>query len=106
MASPEPEAEEVREGKIYAVVAYLSLLCIIPLIVKKENPFVLFHGKQGLVIFIGEVALFILSIAFPFLWRIGLLLLLSLSFLGIIAALQGRSVRLPVVAKIADRITL
>ena len=49
------------EGKIFATFAYLSVLCVIPLIAKKHNKFVVFHTKQGLVIFIGEVIAFLLG---------------------------------------------
>ena len=31
---------DVLDGKMYAVLAYLSIFCIIPLIVKKNNAFV------------------------------------------------------------------
>ena len=96
----------ILEGKIYAVVAYLSILCVIPLVLKKENPFVLAHGKQGLVIFVGQVALFILHIVLPGIFNIGLFLLGVLSFWGIIEVLRGHYVRLPVVADLADKISL
>ena len=58
------EDREVLEGKIFALLSYLSIFCIIPLILKKDNRFVLLHGKQGLVIFVAEVGVFILSIIF------------------------------------------
>lgn len=101
-----PKDNDVLEGKIYAILAYLSILCIIPLIMKKENAFVLFHGKQGLVIFVGEVAVFISSIVFPWLFKPGIFILFALSFLGIIAVLQGRYLRLPVITNISEKITL
>ena len=55
------ENKEVQEGKIFAILAYLSVLCVIPLLLKKDNKFALHHGKQGLVIFIGEIAMGILA---------------------------------------------
>ncbi len=98
---------ETDEGKIFAVMSYLSILCILPLLLKKDNPFVQCHGKQGLVIFIGEVAVFILSIVLGegFL-RLGLFLFGVLSFWGIIEVLRGKDTQLPVVSDIADKITL
>ena len=56
------QAQEVKEGKIFAMVAYWFFLCILPLILKKENKFAVFHGKQGLVLFIFLVAGFIFRI--------------------------------------------
>lgn len=101
------EPSDIKEGKIYAVLAYLSILCIIPLILKKDNEFVLKHGKQGLVIFLGQVAFFIIHILLG-IWilKIGMFILGGLSFFGIIHALRGRYVRLPVVSDIADSIYL
>ena len=99
--------KEVIEGKIFAVLAYLSILCIIPLVFKKDNDFVLNHGKQGLVIFLAEVAIFIVHIVLgPWVLKYGLFLLGIFSFLGIIAALKGEYVCMPVISDIAQKITL
>ncbi|MBI5149548.1 MAG: hypothetical protein HZA28_02090 [Candidatus Omnitrophica bacterium] len=101
------EDPEILEGKGFAILAYLSILCIIPLILKKDNPFVLAHGKQGLVIFLGQVAVIIVSIILgQWALRLGMFVLLVFAFIGIIAVLQGREVRLPVVSEIADKITM
>lgn len=98
--------QQVLDGKIFAVLSYLSILCVIPLIFKKENEFVLQHGKQGLIIFLGEVAVFIASIVLPWILKLGMFILLALSFTGIISALKGKFARLPFVADIADSIVL
>ena len=104
--SPSPSKEDILEGKMYALLAYLSILCMIPLILKKKNPFVLVHGKQGLVLFVAEVGVFIFSIISPQLSSPLMFLLMAFSFWGIIAVLRGRTVRLPVAASIADKIVL
>jgi len=98
---------QVAEGKVFAILAYLSILCIIPLLFKKENSFVLEHGKQGLVLFLGEVGVFIVHILFgAWILRLGMFVLLAMSFVGIIAVLKGRPLKLPVVSGIAQKITL
>lgn len=104
---PGSEADQILEGKIFAVLSYLSILCIIPLVWKKENPFVLRHGKQGLVIFLGEVAVFIIHIVLgDWILRLGIFVFGVISFIGIVAALKGRHIDLPVVSGIAQKITL
>ncbi len=106
MTSPR-RSEEILEGKIFALLSYLSILCILPLLFKKENAFVLQHGKQGLVIFLGEVAVFIVHIILgSWIFRLGIFVFGIFSFLGIIAVLRGRYVKLPGIADIADKITL
>ncbi|MBF0489224.1 MAG: hypothetical protein HQL15_01220 [Candidatus Omnitrophica bacterium] len=98
--------EDILDGKIYALLSYLSILCILPLILKKNNPFVLAHGKQGLVIFVAEVAIWIVSIVIPVLLAPLTFILLVLSFWGLIAVLKGEFVRLPLVSNWADKISL
>lgn len=100
-------SQEVLEGKIFALLAYLSILCIIPLLFKKENAFVLKHSKQGLVLFVGGVGVFIIQLVLGhWFFKLGMLILGVFSFIGIIQVLQGRYARLPLVADIADKITL
>ena len=41
---------------VYAILSYLWILCLIPVLMKKEDEFVKFHAKQGLMLFIVEVA--------------------------------------------------
>ena len=103
------EDKEVQEGKIFAVLAYLSVLCLVPLLLKKDNKFAFHHGKQGLVIFIGEVAIGILA-WIPFLgWvlaPIGSLIFFVVSLIGIIQALRGDYWKCPVVSDIAEKIKI
>jgi fumarate reductase subunit D len=98
--------DDIIDGKMYAVMAYLSILCIIPLILKKNNPFVLAHGKQGLVLFVAEAGTMILSIVFSWVFNPLMLLLMVLSFWGMVSAIRGIMVELPVVSDIADKIVL
>ena len=108
MSRPDsPKEKLIREGKVFAILAYLSILCIVPLIFKKDNDFVLSHSKQGLVIFVGQVGVFVLHIVLgTWILRLGMFVLWVLSFLGIIAVLKGNYIQLPVIARIADQITL
>ena len=107
MASTDSRREkDVVEGKVFAILAYLSILCIIPLVLKKDNSFVLSHGKQGLVIFIAEVAVFVVSVIFEPIFRPFIFFLGVLSLWGIITVLKGEYVKLPIIADIAEKITL
>jgi len=103
------EEKEIQEGKILAVIGYLGILCIVPLLLKKENKFAFYHGKQGLILFIVEVAAFILSVI-PFLGPLVLRLAFFVcglfSLWGIIQSLLGNYSRLFLVSDIADKITI
>ena len=97
--------KEIQEGKIFAFMGYLSFLCIIPLVFKKDNDFVLFHAKQGLVIFVAEVAVFILSIVIN-IRSFGILVFGLLSLWGIFLALSGKRTKIPIVYDISEKISL
>ena len=98
--------EDILDGKMYAVLAYLSILCIVPLILKKNNAFVLSHGRQGLVLFVAEVGTLVVSIILPWCFRPLLFILFGFSFWGMVTAIRGQTVELPVIARIAEKITL
>ena len=107
MRGHEEENDYILEGKVFAMLGYLSILCIIPLILKKENRFVLKHAKQGLVIFVAEVAVFILHILLGvWVFKIGMFICGVASFIGILASLRGHYVKLPFVSEIARSIHL
>lgn len=94
----------VEPNKLMAALSYLGILVLIPLFVSRKDPFVVFHAKQGLVVLIGYV---IAGIATSILWLaiIGNLLwlvLMIVSIIGLIQALQGKRWRIPGIAQIAD----
>jgi len=99
---------EIIEGKVFAILSYLSILCILPLLLKKENNFVLSHGKQGLVIFVCEVGAFVIHTVPLFHWvrDLSMPVFGILSLVGIVAVLKGQYIRLPIISEIADKITL
>jgi len=99
--------QPVFNERVLTLLAYFPFLCIIPLLVKKDDAFVLAHGKQGLVIFVAEVGVFILSIILPaVIMKVGMFVLLVLAFMGMLAVLNGKTVQLPVVSRLAEKIIL
>ena len=101
--------KQVQEGKFFALISYISFLCVISLLLKKDNKFALYHAKQGLVLFVFEVAAFILAII-PFLgWLIWILSFIAFtlaSLWGILQVLMGEYGHIPVVSKVAKKIVL
>jgi uncharacterized membrane protein len=108
MTNPEHE-KDIQEGKFFAVISYITFLCIIALVLKKENKFALYHAKHGLVLFVFEVAAFILSII-PVLGfligTIGLICFTLASLWGILQSLMGNYSRILLISDIADKIVL
>ncbi len=105
----EQKDKDIEENKIIAALSYVGILCLIPLLAKKESKFAQFHGKQGLVLFIAWIIVWVIGII-PFLgWLIfffGSIALLVLSILGIIQALSGKYWKIPFLSQYAERIKL
>jgi len=101
--------KEIEEGKIFAVIGYLGILCLIPLLLKKENKFALFHGKQGLVLLIGEVGAAVINIV-PILgqliWILAVMVFGILSLVGIVQSLMGNYWKMPVIGEVAEKISI
>lgn len=99
------------DTKVFAAISYLSILFIIPWVVKKEHPFVAFHIKQGMALFFAEVVVwFILWLIESFLTTVfsyhaaGLVVWLNkliwivfvaVSLIGIYYATTGKEKPLP-----------
>lgn len=93
----------------YAILSYLWVLCLIPFLMKKENSFVKFHARQGLMLFIVEVALGIIGII-PFIGSfismIGIVICGVLSIIAIVQVLMGKEWKMPVIADLAENIKI
>lgn len=95
------DPKDAEENKWWAVLSYLGILFLIPLLAKKDSKFAQFHAKQGLVIAIGELFAW-----FPvFGWVLGIILFVF-SIMGIINVLCGREEKLPVIGDLAEKINL
>ncbi len=103
------EDKEIKEGRLFAMLGYLSILCLVPLLLKKDNEFALYHGKQGLVLFIWLVAASIIA-PIPLLgwgiWIISAVLIVALSAIGIIQVLMGKYWKMPYISNIASKISI
>ena len=106
--TPEPETPEKpkkEEKDLTAILSYIGILFLIPLLACKDNAFAQFHAKQGLVLFIAEIATVMISWIPVIGWIVGMIcwiMWLVLSIIGIVNVLNGKKERLPVIGKFAD----
>jgi uncharacterized membrane protein len=102
-------AKLTGEQTVFAILSYLGILVLIPLLVKKDDEFVHFHAKQGLVMLLVWIAVWIVTMI-PFIgWVIGPLLsvvMLIVSLIAIIQVLMGKKWEIPVVATYADKLNV
>lgn len=100
---------DFSEQPVMATLSYLGPLVIIPFLTHRDNPFVLFHIKQGLVLFILLLILQFIQFILVFLLPLMIPLyvgLLVLGMVGILNALRRKEVELPIIGKFASHIKL
>ena len=98
--------EEVKETNAIALFSYLGILLVIPLLVAKEDPFVKFHVKQGLVLLIAGLIVPVFAWIPIVGWLFGIVavpVLLVFAIMGIVNVLQGREKELPLIGQYGDR---
>ena len=95
--------DPVVEGKAWALLSYLSLLCLLPLILKRNNEFALFHAKQGLLFFLFSIVFSLVTVVpvLGFIGMLGNLVIIILCVVGLFKVLQGKYWEAPVLGKIA-----
>ncbi len=91
-----------------AILAYIGPLVIVSYITSKDDPFVKFHIKQALVLFVIEVGTWVVT---SVMWQFWFLVqfinfgVFVLAVIGIINAYQGKQQELPVVGKFSSHFT-
>ena len=92
-----------------AVVAYLGIFIVIPFLFARNDTFVKFHLKQGLILVIIELltSAFGMSMMWTSYSAVAIInfVLFVLSIFGIVYAIQGKEKRLPLVGHLADNFT-
>lgn len=97
------------DSRLWAFIGYLGILCLLPLLLKRDDAFAQYHAKQGLVLFITGVIISIIGII-PFLgWAIGffgIIFVVVLWIIGIINALSGKEKPLPILGSFAQKLSI
>lgn len=93
---------QLSEERVYAAMAYLAVLVVVPLLVRRGDPYVAFHARQGLVILIGYAVALLLSSVLPRVGSLLFMLLMLASVVGLVNALIGRQWRIPLVGQAAQ----
>lgn len=105
MAKMHFDPKDVEENKLIAAIAYLWILCFVPLLLKKDSKFAYEHGKQGLVMFIvGLVGMFVFWI--PLIGWLLWLAVVILNIVAIIKALQGEFWEIPLFGQLRNKFNL
>jgi len=90
------------DSNLMAALSYLWILSVVMIMVKKDDKYVLFHAKQGLVLFLASFFLWFIPVLG---WLLQLMIVLGV-VLGFVQALSGKKWRMPIVADLAEKIDL
>lgn len=94
-------------SQLMAAMSYLGILCFVPLLRNRDDEYVNFHAKQGLVIWMwGVLAIFALYLPGVGKWAFSfsMLAVSVLSTIGIVSVLLNRAWKLPFISSIAAMI--
>jgi uncharacterized membrane protein len=103
------DTSDIEKNKVFAVLAYLGILFLVPLLAAKDSKFARYHTNQGIVLFLAFVVAYI-AIAImghiPFVGCLVLVLFPVVSIghlvfivLGIINAVNGKYKPLPLIGQ-------
>lgn len=106
----EYDPADIEQNKVFAILAYLGILVLVPILGAKESKFARFHANQGLVLLIAAIAIGIvigilqfipvLGIIFSIIGWVVNIALLVLCIIGIVNACNGKAKELPLIGSI------
>lgn len=108
-------AKKEDDRKLFAFLGvFLTIIgFIIALAVKKNDKYVMYYGKQGLVLFIAWIIAWIIAMVFAFIpvlgWMIIVIVYLGIVVLwvmGMINSLSGQMKPVPIIGGFADKINI
>ncbi|MBI2550806.1 hypothetical protein HYV73_00470 [Candidatus Uhrbacteria bacterium] len=99
------EVKAPQDKRILAAISYLGILCVVVHLIEKNDAFVRFHARQGIVLLVLWVALWVgmlVPVLGQIVWLVGSICVGILMLVGFIKALTGEWYTLPVVGKYAE----
>lgn len=96
----------IDESRLYAALCYLPFLVIAAFLIRREDVFVNWHIRQGLLV-LGAIIVSLIAAAWvPLVGSMLFLLLFVADVVALIMALQGRRWKIPGIGTLADKVKL
>lgn len=94
-----------EENRMAAIMSYIPFLCFIPLLNMPENKTARFHARQGVLLFVIELAALIMLVdgIAHFIFKAILFIAIGFSIAGLYFAFKGKNYKLPFIGDIADK---
>ena len=109
MGAPHFDQKDIDENKLIAALSYIGILCLIPLLAKKDSKYAQEHAKQGLVLLIAFAVLFVVGIVPILGWIIaffGDLILLIIALVAFIKCLMGEFWEIPLLGQYRNKFNI
>ncbi len=102
-----PNISEKR-SRLMAALSYLGILCFIPLLFSRDDQFVNFHSRQGLIIWMwGIIAIYAYQIpGLGWFSALSASIIPILSLIGMASAVLLQTWKFPIINNIADKLLL
>ena len=98
---------ELKKGEAFLVaIGYISFLCILPLVLLRENKFAQFHGKQALVLAIFIYFFDFIEIFPPLIATIYTALKIALVIFAIYMSFKGKYFQIPFIYSLSEKFSL
>lgn len=104
------DSADVEKNKILSLFAYLSILLLIPYFLAKDSKFARFHIKQGVVLLIAGLVVYLLDLVLGGIPLVGAIVgivcavawiaIVVLCIMGIYYAVTGKAKELPIINKV------
>ncbi len=103
----QPDVTGMKPDVLMATFSYVGFLVLVPIFSgATDAPFVKFHAKQGLVLFVGEVLAVILAFWLSYVGGFLFLILAIVSVAGLIRCLQEERWVIPGIGALANKFDL
>ena len=101
------QRDTALSSRILAVMSYLGVLSLVPLVMNRNDPYVQFHARQGVILWMWEV-LAIYTLLMPVVgklfFKFSSVACVILSVIGVLAVVLGRAWKFPIIGDWAARL--
>lgn len=99
------DKKDIDDNKLIACLSYIGILCLVPLLAKKDSKFAHEHGKQGLVLMLAWViGSFVFW--FPLIGWALMLVMFVFNVMAFIKCLMGEFWEIPVLGALRNKFNL
>ena len=99
--SDRPDEEVGEDEKILSVMAYIPILCLIPLMQRQRSSLVAGHSRMGFALFLVEILAVLLRLRI--IWDAVIFLCFCLALIGIYMVLRGKTYNLPFLSDLFEK---